>query len=171
MPDGARHKYAETLAFRPVRPLADAAMLTSFGRDLYVESLGRDHEFRRDYGARGQKFPLWVAACAAADPDYAALLTENGEAIGLVVLGGGARNEAVGHVHHFYVVPSHRGRGFGGLLDDYARATLRSAGYMRARLNVTATNDRAIRFYLAQGWEKMRERSGAGRLVNMEVAL
>ena len=69
------------------------------------------------------------------------------------------------------MLPSHRGQGFGGLLDDYARATLRNAGCRRARLNVTPVNARAIRFYQAQGWEKAQSARGASGLINMEVAL
>lgn len=168
MPDDIGHKYAKVLAFRPVRPLDDASILIAFGRDLYRESLASDVEFQRDYGAYGQKFPLWIAACAAADPGFAALLTENGEAIGLVVLGITGR-KALGHVHHFYIVPERRGQGFGGLLDDYARRMLGRAGASRAQLNVTPRNDRAIRFYLAQGWQKAPR--AANRLINMEVAL
>ncbi len=171
MANSATHKYAGALAFRPARPLADSATLIAFGRDLYIESLGSDAGFRRDYGARGQKFPLWIAACSASHADFAALLTENGEAIGFVVLGRNSRDRCLGHVHHFYMAPFHRGQGFGGLLDDYARATLRNAGCRRARLNVTPINGRAIRFYQAQGWEKKQPPRGGAGLLNMEVAL
>lgn len=170
MPESAPYKYARALAFRTADPAADAALLTAFGRDLYVESLGGDTQFRRDFGRYGQKFPLWIAACAAADPSFAALLTEDGEAVGLVVLGRGVRDPNSGHVHHFYVKPSHRGQGFGGLLDDYARATLARAGCKRARLNVTARNVRAIRFYLAQGWEDVGAHQGS-TLRFLEVGL
>lgn len=170
MPDGAPYRYAETLCFRPVDPAADGAALIAFGRDLYVESLGNARAFERDYGASGAGFPRWIGGCAAAGPGFAALLAENGEAIGLVALGRDARAPSLGRVHHFYVVPSHRGRGFGGLLDDYARETLRAAGCARARLNVTARNARALRFYAAQGWaDTAPERRSALRF--MEVAL
>jgi GNAT superfamily N-acetyltransferase len=168
MPDRAGHNYANPLAFRPACPRGDASLLIAFGRDLYRESLGSDAEFRRDYGAYGEKFPLWIAACVAADPGFATLLTENDKAIGLVVLGM-SRRKALGHVHHFYIVPERRGCGFGGLLDDYARCTLGRAGASRARLNVTPGNARAIRFYLAQGWQKTPR--AASRLITMEVAL
>ncbi len=168
MPDSARDKYAKALAFRPACPQGDASILIAFARDLYRESLGSDAGFWHDYGACGEKFPLWIAACAAADPGFAAMLTENGAAIGLVVLGM-SRRKALGHVHHFYVVPERRGQGFGGLLDEYARRTLGRAGASRARLNVAPRNERAIRFYLAQGWQKTPRT--ASRLINMEVAL
>ncbi|MEX0645865.1 MAG: GNAT family N-acetyltransferase, partial [Parvularculaceae bacterium] len=124
----------------------------------------------RDYGPRGARFPQWIASCAAASPDFASFLTENGEAIGLVVLGRDPRERTLGRVHHFYIVPSHRGQGFGGILDDYARGALKRAGCTLARLNVASGNARAIRFYAAQGWTEIRRRSPSV-LRYMEVAL
>jgi GNAT superfamily N-acetyltransferase len=167
---GAAYKYSKTLDFRAVNPARDAATLIAFGRDLYGESLAGDSSFLREFGAKGERFPIWIAGCAAANRDFAAFLTEDGMAIGMAVLGGAADERDVGHVHHFYMTPSHRGQGFGGLLDDYARVTLRRAGYARARLNVTTRNARAIRFYIAQGW---RDVSGGarGKLRFFEVAL
>jgi GNAT superfamily N-acetyltransferase len=170
MPDSAPHKYANTLAFRPANPYTDARALIAFGRDLYIESLGNAAAFERDFGKGGERFPVWVASCAASSPDLAALLTEDGGAIGLVVLGRDRRDPRLGRVHHFYVIPSHRGRGFGGLLDDYARETLRRAGCARARLNVASGNARAIRFYAAQGWSEIARRASSV-LRYMEVAL
>ena len=170
MPESASYKYAKTLAFRAADPAADGPTLIAFGRDLYVESLGGDAGFIRDFGRYGQKFPLWIAACAGADPAYAALLVEDHAPIGLVVLGAGDARARVGHVHHFYIKPSHRGQGFGGLLDDYVRTTLKRAGFVRARLNVTSRNARAIRFYAGQGWEALPGAPEAS-LRFMEVAL
>lgn len=169
MSGAAPYRYAKTIAFRPINAIADATKLIAFGRGLYFESVGTEAQFLRDFGARGQRFPFWVAACAAIDPGFAVFLTEEENIIGMAVMGADRRETAVGHVHHFFVSESHRGQGFGGLLDDYARATLRRAGFARARLNVTTRNDRAIRFYLAQGWDDVG--SGSSSLRFMEVAL
>jgi len=168
MSDSASYRYAKKLYFRAIDAVADAKTVIEFGRDLYLESLGSDAAFRRDYGQKGERFLSWLAVCGAAGPGFAALLEEEGDAIGLVAMGEDARNAMLGHVHHFYIRRTHRGQGFGGLLDDYARETLRRAGFRRARLNVTARNKRAIRFYTAQGWEML---PGAGALRHMEVAL
>ncbi len=174
MANSARDKYASVVGFRPVRPLADARTLIGYGRDLYIESLGSEHEFRRSYGVYGQRFPMWIAACAARDPAFAVFLIKEGSPIGLAAMGvshrQGPKGLVYGHVHHFYVGPAHRGRGYGGLLDDYARETLQKAGCMRAQLNVTRTNTRAIRFYLAQGWQDVSAPSRS-TLRQMEVAL
>ena len=165
----APYRYAKTIDFRRIDPLKDAKTLVTFGRGLYRESLGSEYQFRREFGQFGQRFPLWIAACAASYPDFAVFLTEDQRPIGMAVLGADRRDQSCGHVHHFFVLGSHRGQGFGGLLDDYARHMLKSTGYKRARLNVTAQNRRAIRFYLAQGW---RDVGGSmSGLRNMEVRL
>lgn len=161
-------KYSKKLGFRRVRPLADAQLLVRFARDLYIESLGSDAAFFRDFGPYGLLFPPWIARCREINSDFAAFLDEEGADIGLVVLGDDGRDPLLGRVHHFYVAPGWRGRGFGGLLDDYARETLARAGFERARLNVAAGNARARRFYAAQGW---RETGCARGLVWMELAL
>lgn len=161
-------KYSRSLKFRQIKPAADAGLLIRWGRDLYRESLGREDAFYRDYGRYGASFPVWIASCLAGNPDFAAMLTEDSRPIGMAVLGHDQNNPALGRVHHFYVEESHRGKGFGGLLDDYARDALTGVGAVRARLNVACANERARRFYKAQGWEETDRRGG---LVWMETAL
>ena len=52
-----------------------------------------------------------------------------------------------------YVDPGSWGRGVGRLLMAEARDGLRRAGFTGATLWVLAGNDRAQRFYRADGWE------------------
>lgn len=170
MTNSAPYRHAGVLAFRPVKPTADAKTLIGFGRDLYRESLGDVAQFHRDFGQRGQKFPLWIFACAARNRSFAVLLLKDDAAIGFVAMGDDPRRKGAGHIHHFYVTPEHRGQGYGGLLDDYARETLLDEGFRRASLNVTTRNKRAIRFYLAQGYVDIGG-SKSGALRYMEVAL
>ena len=168
MADETYTRYSRALTFRHVSATHDGALLIGFGRDLYRVSLGREDAFYRDYGRHGVNFPKWVASCGGANPAFAQMLEEDGAAIGFVVLDCDARDPSNGRVHHFYIEPAHRGRGFGGLLDDYARSTLKAAGARKARLNVTFRNARAIRFYQAQGWEEKARRGG---LIFMETNL
>lgn len=161
-------RYSKALLFRPVRPEQDASLLIGFGRALYRASLGREDAFYRDYGRYGASFPAWISACVDADPAFARLLVEDGEEIALVVLGLDDRDATIGRVHHFCVASSHRGQGFGGLLEDYAREVLKARGCRRIRLNVAAGNARAIRFYKAQGWEETARRGG---LLFMEASI
>lgn len=168
MADEAYVKYSKALTFRSINAKRDAALLIRFGRDLYRASLGREDAFFRDYGRYGAGFPKWIDACADANPAFAKILDEDGAEIGLVVLGLDERDANIGRVHHFYITPDHRGQGFGGVLDEYARKTLKAADATFARLNVTARNSRAIRFYNGQGWKEKARRGG---LIFMETRL
>ena len=152
MNHAAPYHYAKKLTFRHIAPVTDENILIAFGRDLFVQSVGDARSFHRTYGRYGQRFPLWVAACAARNPDFACFLTEDETPIGMAVVGADRREPHIGHIHHLYMRGTHRGQGFGGLLDDHARVTLRDAGFARARLNVSELNTRAVRFYEAQGW-------------------
>lgn len=168
MTDEGYVKYAKSLSFRQVEPERDAALLIRFGRDLYRQSLGREDAFYRDYGRYGANFPVWIDACLRQDSAFAKILVEDGQEIALAVLGIDENDPMVGRVHHFYVTHTHRGQGFGGILDDYARDTLRARGCRLARLNVAGQNQRAIRFYEAQGWTESHRRGG---LIWMETKL
>ena len=172
MTEAAPYRYAERLDFRPVDLERDEATVISFGRALYLASLDDDRQFHQEYGRDGKKFAFWVAFCGGQDRSFASLLTENDIPIGMVVGGPTTPEvEGTGHLHHLYVMPSHRGQGFGGLLDDFAREAFKSSGFTRARLNVTKKNERAIRFYLAQGWEDIPLSSKKSRLRYMETVL
>ncbi|NNE41616.1 MAG: GNAT family N-acetyltransferase [Marinicaulis sp.] len=175
MSDAPPYRYAKQLSFRKVRPASDAKMLIAFGRALYRASTGGCEAFAREFGASGAGFIGSIENCVARNPDFAAFLDEDQHTVGFVALGVSPRDDELGRVHHFVVTSSHRGQGFGGLLDDYARGTLRAAGCSRAILNVTAHNERAIRFYEAQGWRLQSTQDGAtekpGGLRWYEVAL
>ena len=164
MSDAPPYRYAKQLSFRKVRPASDAKMLIAFGRSLYRASTGDDDAFAQEFGASGAGFIGSIENCVARNPDFAAFLDEDQYTVGFVALGVSPRNDELGRVHHLVITASHRGQGFGGLLDDYARDTLRDAGCSRAILNVTAQNDRAIRFYEAQGWRLQTTQKGAAAL-------
>jgi GNAT superfamily N-acetyltransferase len=68
---------------------------------------------------------------------------------------GPARDGAVpsaGLLHALYVEPACWGRGVGRLLMAEARARLRGQGFLEGVLWVLVGNDRAQRFYRADGW-------------------
>ncbi|WP_211188314.1 GNAT family N-acetyltransferase [Gordonia asplenii] len=77
----------------------------------------------------------------------------------------------VGEVWALYVEPARWGSGIGANLLDAAVRHLRDAGFARAELWALRGNDRAARFYAAQGWTRdgrVREDVGQGGLVHVD---
>jgi SAM-dependent methyltransferase/ribosomal protein S18 acetylase RimI-like enzyme len=66
---------------------------------------------------------------------------------------GSARDGADGELFTCYVDPQHWGTGVGQALLRSARRLLRARGYDEAVLWTLQGNDRALRFYRADGWE------------------
>jgi len=88
-------------------------------------------------------------------PDWPAttVALEEGEVCGFATTGparGGTRT--VGEVYAIYVDPTVWGRGVGRVLMANARARLSDLGFTEALLWVLIGNDRAERFYRADGW-------------------
>lgn len=59
---------------------------------------------------------------------------------------------ARGHVYHYYLIASARGRGLAAQLDDHALRSLAQDGYRTAQLNLTPGNADALAFYARRGW-------------------
>jgi RimJ/RimL family protein N-acetyltransferase len=52
-------------------------------------------------------------------------------------------------------VPEARGTGVSHRLDDYVRHFYAELGLKQARLNVSPSNERAIRYYEKHGWQNL----------------
>lgn len=59
-----------------------------------------------------------------------------------------------GYVNLFYLIPQFRGSGLGAQLDKYAEDFFRKNKMKSAYLNVSPTNERALKFYEKCGWVK-----------------
>lgn len=70
---------------------------------------------------------------------------------------------AVGEVYELYVDPAAQGLGGGARLLAAGAAALADAGFARLELSVMARNERAQRFYRAQGWNP------TGRVVHVDL--
>jgi ribosomal protein S18 acetylase RimI-like enzyme len=71
--------------------------------------------------------------------------------VGQIEMGKWRVDPAVGFVNLFYLIPTYRGRGLGGQLHAHAVDFLKQLGYRTARLCVSPTNVRAVRFYQKNG--------------------
>jgi ribosomal protein S18 acetylase RimI-like enzyme len=68
------------------------------------------------------------------------------------------RDSSVGYVNLFYLTPEFRGHGFGQQLDRHATHFFKHLGCQSAHLNVSPTNQVAMRFYLKHGWVDLGQR-------------
>jgi RimJ/RimL family protein N-acetyltransferase len=69
---------------------------------------------------------------------------------------GIGERRGVGAIQNIGIVPRYRGQGLGGLLVRQAMVGFREAGLSRARLEVTAQNERAERVYRRAGFRRVK---------------
>ncbi len=90
-------------------------------------------------------------------PDMTNLILSNGgRVVGYCDVGrsrSDERGDITGVVYAIYVDPDHLGKGMGKRLMIAGRAALRRLGHRRAELWVLDSNERARRFYAADGWK------------------
>lgn len=102
---------------------------------------------------RAQRYTL-----GSTDPDQPTTIVavnEVGDICGFVTTGPAADTDpATGQLQCLYVDPDCWGRGIGQTLIRAARVRLASLGFSGAVLWVLAGNDRAQRFYRADGWRR-----------------
>ena len=75
------------------------------------------------------------------------------EIIGQLEMGRSGENSRIGYVNLCYLVPDARGSGVSSRLDEYLCEFHARLGLERAHLNVSPSNDRAIRFYEKYSWK------------------
>lgn len=102
-----------------------------------------------------QREALWSGAIAKGSPELLLAQDGDGAVAGWVALGpcrDAGAPATRGEVWAIYVDPARWGLGAGRLLWQHARERLRAQGCTEASLWVLAANQRAIRFYAAQGF-------------------
>ncbi len=154
MQDGGK---ASKLSFRPIDLERDWDALVRFHRDLFEISFGADRTFSEDIYRgilhdRLAKFPggQMLALAGGAIVGQVEFWTRPYE------------GRDVGYVSLFYLTPDWRGRGLGVELVESAERYFRTCGMTEYQLRVSERNERALRFYLRQGFTKLasEERDG-----------
>lgn len=161
----------ETLTFRSLDLPADAALAVQFSEDAFVCSFGSAERFWAEAGRDGRKWVARLSEKLGQDPRNAVNAWLQEGIVGQVVLGSSETEPDTGHVNLYYLVPSSRGRGLGVQLDAYAVGVLRAQGYQVATLNVSPTNQSALRFYVRAGWRPLGPRPDAPYVDLMERVL
>jgi ribosomal protein S18 acetylase RimI-like enzyme len=135
------------LSFRAFNPDRDGKLVTAFARDEALCSFGDHRRFERMFGPDGERYVPWLQR------GRKAMLAYEGETpVGMVVLGTYKPDPAIGYVAQYYLVEQARGRALGDELDTFACQSLRDKGFTHARLLVSLSNIRALRFYRRRGW-------------------
>jgi len=154
--------------FVPIDLDRHADICVRFRRDSFVCSFGSDAEFERTGGAA--PYLEWLRARAAELPEGIVHVWSEQHIVGQVEMRmRGAPREA--YVNLFYLAPSVRGSGLGNDLHDYAIAVLRAHSIAIAKLSVSSSNARALRYYAKHGWNDIGVRPDRSDLREMQLSL
>jgi ribosomal protein S18 acetylase RimI-like enzyme len=129
------------ISFRPAT-LADAPAVIALWREAEAEPTHTDD------------VPS-VRGLIERDPAALILAEGEGRLIGSVIAGWDGWR---GSIYRLAVVPDHRRRGLGRQLIRRAEARLTDAGAVRCQAIVVETDDDAVAFWKASGWEQQAER-------------
>jgi GNAT superfamily N-acetyltransferase len=145
---------AEPIFFAPIDLAEHGHLCVAFRLDSYVCSFGNSDRFYVD-NVGEQGYLDWLRDRMRDLPGSCVHFWRGAEVIGQLELEPSRAGPEIGYVNMYYLVPHVRGSGLSERLDDYVRAFYADLGLDRARLNVSSSNDRAIRHYEKRGWKNL----------------
>ena len=95
------------------------------------------------------------------EPNSEFLVADDGKEITGMAFASAVDEGGTVMLHQLYVRPQHHGRGIGGMLMDEVESCFPDAS--RMRLEVEEANERAVRFYLSQGFSQVGRTAHCGR--------
>ena len=160
MPRPAIEARRRAVAVRPASPADDRAVHRLFAA-LHAYNAALEPRFALADGWR-RELAARLAGERAAGDGVALLAWDGGEPVGLAMLAASDdpplfRPGRWAELAALYVVPEARDRGVAGALLATGLAWARERGYERVRLWVTASNERARRFYERSGFRPVQE--------------
>ena len=138
--------------FRVIDLDRHADLCVEFRADSFAASFGDAGRFHGEDGQGADRYLAWLRDAIRDFPGGHVHAWLGDEVVGQIEMRLPGESPGAGHVHLYYVTRTWRGRGVASLLDAHAVAWLREQGCRTARLHVSGTNVRAIRFYTRQGW-------------------
>lgn len=148
------------LNFLPADLSAHAEFCMRFRVDSFIASFGSAERFYQESGYQGEKYLESLRAKLESDPPSAVHVWEGEQIIGQMELGRFRPDPSIGYVNLYYLIEDKRGCGYSRFLDEYASEYLRLRGYRKARLSVSPTNIRAMRYYARMSWADLGPRPG-----------
>ncbi len=156
------------LRFLPIDINEHFDLCVQFLCDAFVCSYGNADHLARMGGP--DEYERALRDLLSTFPDGAVHVWRENVVVGQVEMRVSA-DSGVGIVNLFYLIPEERGSGCGGALQRYAVDVLRRHGVTKARLSVSPTNTRAVRFYAKHGWRDLGPRPDRRYVHAMELDL
>ena len=133
-----------------------------FRSDVFITSFGTDEGFWGEDGQGGERYIKWLNN---KDPKKfgAFHIWKEDEIVGQMELALFKGDESWGYINLYYLKKDYRGKGLSKELDDFAIEFLKNLGVNKAKLSVSPTNLRAVKFYKKNGWIDKGPRTFEGR--------
>ena len=135
------------LTFRTIDLAAHSQVVLRF-RDEFM----RDGGGTLDPDRTDRQYLARLRQEIAAEPRFAVHAWKGDEIVGEVLLDRYYHDPSAGWVSRHYVVEAERGTGAAEELEAYTEQVFTELGLTRAYVATFPQNERAIRFYLRQGW-------------------
>lgn len=144
--------------FKPIDLEKHADICITFREDSYICSFGSAYRFHEADGKGAKRYIEWLRDKMKQFPDGCVHVWSSGEIVGQMEMGRFRLDTSKGYVNLYYVATPWRGTGVASLLDDYAVAFFERLGVHSARLSVSPTNTRVLKFYFRHGWTDLGPR-------------
>ena len=159
------------LRFAPIDLDSSADRVVAFRADSFVCSFGSADRFYEADGKGHERYLAWLRERIQSLPGSCVHAWSGDSLVGQIEMGRFKSEPELGYVNLYYLVPGYRNRGLGRQLDQYATGFLRGNGFRRARLNVSPTNQQAMRFYGKNGWRDLGPHPDHPQVHTMEKQL
>jgi ribosomal protein S18 acetylase RimI-like enzyme len=157
------------ISFETIQINKHKDLCIKFRKDSYFCSFGSTEKYLSEGG--DHSYLKWLDDKITQNPGAAVHMKWNGKIIGQVELGKMRSLPHFGYVNLFYLAPEFRGKGFSVQMDQYATQFLWNCGHQKARLSVSPTNERAVKYYLKMGWKDIGPRPNHEEVHLMEKSL
>ena len=138
------------LTFRTIDLSLHSQVALRFRDEAIRDGGGTLDQDRTDRG-----YLAWLRQRIAADPRFAVHAWKGDEIVGEILLDRYWHDPTAGWVNRYYVIEAERGTGAAEELDAYTESVFTDLGLDRAYVAAFPQNERAIRFYLRQGWSDL----------------
>lgn len=150
------------LIFKNINFEHDSGICIKFREDSTFTSFGVTEPFHEHDGKGSQRYLDWLKKRIGSDYKGIHIWYED-QIIGQLELGRRKKEDSFGYVNLYYLIPEMRGKGLSDQLDEFVVTYLKQLGFTKARLSVSPTNLRAVRFYKRNGWKDLGLRDEPGR--------